>query len=237
MEVRDDGPVRTVTFDRPEAANALDPDTVAGLLRAVTGARPDGQRLLVLRARGRTFSAGFDLRGADEDAEVASRFLAVQDVLDALRETGCVTVAVVAGPAVGAGADLVAACDVRIGTEDAAFRFPGTRIGVVLGTRQLAARIGPAAALETLVLDATLDADTALRLGLLTHRVESGTDADVLVASWQRAVGELEPAVLDRLVALTRVPADPRDRAALRESVELPGSAGRVATFRLRRVR
>lgn len=75
----------------------------------------------------------------------------------------------VQGRAYGAGADLVAACDIRVATEEAIFRFPGWRFGIGLGTRRLVNRIGATAAQELLVTTDPIDAPAAKRIGLITE--------------------------------------------------------------------
>ncbi|SEB65223.1 Enoyl-CoA hydratase/isomerase [Nocardioides exalbidus] len=131
----DRGPVWTVTLDRPTRANALSVELVDALhavLDEVEGARPEA---LVLRGNARHFAAGFDLGGlVDEtDATLALRFLRIADLLERLIAAPCTTVAVVEGAAVGAGADVVLACDHRLVDPAVTLRFPGSAFGVALG--------------------------------------------------------------------------------------------------------
>ena len=133
--VVDRGRVWTVTLDRPERANALSADLVECLhvtLDQVDRARPAA---LVLRGNARHFAAGFDLRGLDRetDASLAQRFLRIGLLLERLAAAPCPTVAVAEGTAIGAGADLVLACDHRLVAPGVTLRFPGSAIGVALG--------------------------------------------------------------------------------------------------------
>ncbi|WP_162251487.1 MULTISPECIES: enoyl-CoA hydratase/isomerase family protein [unclassified Nocardioides] len=130
------GDVWTVTLDRPERANALSADLVEALhdvLDEAADARPEA---LVLRGNDRHFAAGFDLGGlGDEtDASLAHRFLRVGLLLERLIAAPYRTVAVADGTAVGAGADLVLACDHRLVDPAVTLRFPGSAFGVALGT-------------------------------------------------------------------------------------------------------
>ncbi|MFC0221843.1 enoyl-CoA hydratase/isomerase family protein [Nocardioides zeicaulis] len=131
----DRGPVWTVTLDRPDRANALSAalvETLHATLDEADAARPEA---LVLRGNGRHFAAGFDLGGlGDEtDATLALRFLRIADLLERLIAAPYVTAAVVHGAAVGAGADVVLACDHRLVDPSVTLRFPGSAFGVALG--------------------------------------------------------------------------------------------------------
>lgn len=131
----DRGPVWVVTLDRPARANALSADLVESLhatLDAVDAARPEA---LVLRGNPRHFAAGFDLGGLERetDASLALRFLRIGTLLERVIALPCPTVAVVEGAAVGAGADLVLACDHRLVDPAVTLRFPGSAFGVALG--------------------------------------------------------------------------------------------------------
>ncbi|MDQ6525094.1 enoyl-CoA hydratase/isomerase family protein [Nocardioides sp. LHD-245] len=132
----DRGDVWTVTLDRPERANALSAELVEALhdvLDEAATARPEA---LVLRGNERHFAAGFDLGGlaAETDASLALRFLRIGLLLERLIAAPFRTVAVAEGAAVGAGADLVLACDHRLVAPTVTLRFPGAEFGVALGT-------------------------------------------------------------------------------------------------------
>jgi enoyl-CoA hydratase/carnithine racemase len=136
MSIRiDRGDVWTVTLDRPERANALSADLVDALHRAFDAAEEARPEALVLRGNPRHFAAGFDLGGLDEqtDASLALRFLRIGLLLERVIAAPFVTVAVAEGAAVGAGADLVLACDHRLVGTAVTLRFPGSAFGVALG--------------------------------------------------------------------------------------------------------
>src|SRR5690606_15674965 len=133
----------------------------------------------------------------------------------------------------GAGADLFAACTVRLALPDASFSFPGAAFGLVLGTRRLAARIGEDAALSMVTSGRVIDAGEALRRGLVAAIVEPEGLDDALeratrqasrldgrtVAALRRAAGD-GPADLDR------------DLAALVRSAARPGLVQRIIDYR-----
>jgi enoyl-CoA hydratase len=132
----DRGPVWAVTLDRPERANALSADLVEALHGALDEADASGPHTLVLRGNARHFAAGFDLGGLarETDATLAWRFLRIGALLERLLAAPYTTVAVAEGAAVGAGADLVLACDHRLVAHGVTLRFPGSAFGVALGT-------------------------------------------------------------------------------------------------------
>jgi enoyl-CoA hydratase/carnithine racemase len=135
------GDVWTVVLDRPRAANALSAALVEDLHTVLDDAEEHRPRALVIRGNRRHFAAGFDLAGLDRetDASLALRFLRIGLLLERLLSVPYVTVAVAEGAAVGAGADLVLACDHRLVEPGVTLRFPGSAFGVVLGAGRRAA--------------------------------------------------------------------------------------------------
>ncbi len=125
---------------------------------------------MVITSTGHAFCAGVDLAdlGTLTDVQAGARFRGIQATFDLLRQAPLVTIAVVNGHAVGAGADLALACDHRLGTVAASFRFPGPAFGLLMGTSTLAETVGPAVAQRLLLSGATVLADEAHALGLLT---------------------------------------------------------------------
>ncbi|MEU6559068.1 enoyl-CoA hydratase/isomerase family protein [Nocardia nova] len=222
LAVRRDA-VWRVRFDRPEAANALSPALVEALHDVLDEAAVIHPEVLVLEGNRRHFAAGFDLAGLsrESDASLAHRFLRIGLLLERLATAPYPTVAVVEGSAVGAGADLVAACDHRLAGPDARFAFPGARFGVILGAARLRAVADPAiflggatvpaAAAGGLVtgtpdalpgiLDAWAHIDPATRPALLAES-RPVHDADAALAALTRSVAA--PGLHDRLIAYRR---------------------------------
>lgn len=170
----DRGPVWTVTLDRPARANALSADLVEALHASLDEADRVEPAALVLRGNARHFAAGFDLGGlADEtDATLALRFLRIGGLLERLLVAPYPTVALVEGAAVGAGADLVLACDHRLVAPGVTLRFPGSAFGVALGTVRRAELGGAWSTGVPADLDAALAAPRAVR-------AHHGSDAEV----------------------------------------------------------
>jgi len=218
-----------LVLDDPSRANALSPHLVASLQASLHAAFANDARAIVLDSSGERFCAGSDLADVDrlDDAQLRERFGALEDLLETLRRAPALTIAVVRGPALGAGADLVASCDYRIGTRGARLAFPGSRFGVVLGTRHLAAVVGRQLAREILVEGRTLDAQAASGCGLLSalcaeDQVAQRID-DIL-----RGSEALDIATLRAILALTRDAPSGRDRSELLRSVWRDGLAERM---------
>lgn len=166
-----DGDILTITLNRPDKLNAFNPDLVEGLASALATAETDGARLVVFRANGKGFSGGFDLGDLDalSDGDLLLRFVRVEQLLQAVFHAPIPTLALCHGPCYGAAADLVAACDWRVGSEDSRFRMPGSRFGIILGTRRLTELVGPDTARQLLLRDNPFGAEEALSAGFLTR--------------------------------------------------------------------
>ena len=138
---------------------------------------------------------------------------------------------VVQGSAVGAGADLVAACDHRIGTPDARLRFPGAAFGVVLGTRRLAGLVGGERALA-LAAGESLTGTEAHWAGLLTASVPAARLEDELERTLARSV---HPAAARGVLRATRAVSGGYDADAaladLARSLAVPGLHSRIVRY------
>lgn len=221
------GQVWQVTLERPKQANALSSALVEQLhllLEEAAVARPEA---LVLRGNPVHFAAGLDLTGleAETDASLAHRLLRIGTLLERLLQLPLLTIAVVEGAAVGAGADLALACDRRIGTHRASFRFPGSGFGAVLGTARLAAASSAHVALSS---SRRRYAEEALRDGLLTDLAE---DPEATLAGILRTWRGVTPTARAGLLGQARSFDADAALAALARSVTVPGLRDRVLAF------
>lgn len=176
---RRDG-VATLTMNRPESRNALTPEMGAQIDSSLRELAADPSvRAVVLTGAGGAFCAGGDVKsmaaryGADRTFE--QRAQSLRDRAEAARllyEMPKPTIAVLPGPAAGAGLALAMACDFRIAVDSAKLTVAFTKVGLAgdYGASWLIERIvGPAKARELFMLCPVLNAAEALRLGLVTQ--------------------------------------------------------------------
>ena len=161
--------VRSLTISHPEQKNALDADFLDALEHVLLQER--GVRAWLVRAEGSVFSAGYDLTALNGFAEDrALPEVRMGEVFDRLASHPAPSVALVTGPAVGAGCELAAACDFRVGNGLARFSMPPAKLGVVYalkGLQRLASRVGEQAARRMFLTARPVGAEEAARLGLL----------------------------------------------------------------------
>jgi enoyl-CoA hydratase len=226
------GGLRVIQLNRPGYANALSAQLVEAMHDELDRAEQDLVRVLAWRGNPRHFCAGFDLRGlrSQTDADLFLRFVRVGLLLERITTAPFATIAVVEGAAVGAGADLAAACDHRLGTHGASFRFPGSAFGLVLGVERLSRVVGQAKAASLAGSGRTVSASDAHRSGLLTALVEPN-EVETLLAELTADMAGPPVAALPALLAATRPPAGDSALAALARSAAHPGLHDRVMAY------
>jgi enoyl-CoA hydratase len=172
------GQVALLTLDRPDVLNALDRATLEALL-ARTGeiAADPGLRAVVLTGAGRAFAAGADIAEMRAlDASQAQEFSRLgHRALASLEELSVPTIAAVQGFALGGGCELACACDWIYAAPRARFGQPEVNLGLFPGfggTSRLVRRVGLAWAKELVLTGEPIDAETALRIGLVNRIVE-----------------------------------------------------------------
>ena len=173
--------VLTVLLDRPEARNALTDEMLAGLRQTLERAAVDDDiKAVVLTGSGDAFCAGADLSRFDNDLDPRRfRFESrrLTDLVDLIEGIEKPVIAAVNGIAVGLGVQLALACDLRIGGQSAAFAFTEGKLGLLPthgGVARLVKLVGLARARDLLLASATLDAQRAFEVGLLTEVVPDG---------------------------------------------------------------
>ena len=120
----------TITLNRPDRGNALDPSMLTGLRDILVALRDRAEvRIVVLRGTGRHFCSGMDVSAA-EPAGVPANDVGIGPICLLLDEFPKPVVAVVQGAAIGAGCALVACCDVAIAAKEAIFAIPEVRLGL-----------------------------------------------------------------------------------------------------------
>ncbi|MER5606854.1 enoyl-CoA hydratase/isomerase family protein [Micromonospora tulbaghiae] len=180
-----DGPVATVVIHNPARRNAMTPAMWRQLPVLLDGLEADpAVRVLVLTGAGGTFCAGADLGDLDELLAAGDGSIAVA-AEERLAAFGRPTVAAIEGACVGGGCQLAVACDLRLAAADARFGVPPARLGLVYPaptTRRLAALVGPSAAKHLLFTSELVDAERALRIGLVDEVLPAGELAGRLAA-------------------------------------------------------
>jgi len=190
VDLEHDGLVAIVTLDRPERRNAVDHATLLELLdvqAAIVARAPDAIRAVVLTGKPPAFSAGADLNGVEE-GQFATDLAAV------LRGFGSLPVAVIAaidGPALGAGAQLAIATDLRVATPDSVLGVPAAKLGLVVDhwtIRRLASEFSPPIARAMLLAAQTYTAGQLHAAGGI-HRLGGLDDA----IAWAHELSRLAP--------------------------------------------
>jgi enoyl-CoA hydratase len=180
-----DGDVAVIEIDRHDRRNALDVAHCDALREAL--ARQESARVIVITGAGSSFCSGADL-GAVYDGEFRGALYAM---LAAVTDISVPVLAAVNGPAIGAGAQLALACDLRVAAREAAFAIPTARLGIAVNPwtiRRLALLVGTGAAQAMLIGGETLDAARARECGLASRL---GDRAAAL--AWARELAELAP--------------------------------------------
>lgn len=246
-----------LTLHHPATRNALSPDMVAELARAVAQAAQDSSvRALVLRGSAGFFSAGgnvgnFQSRlqadAAAGDDPVVSRNRAFGHVLQALSALPVPVLAVVEGAAMGGGMGLACCADIVLATEDARFALSETGLGLI--PAQIApfvqARVGRRVALRLGLSGERVSGALAQQLGLVDALAADGAALDALQAQWVNRLLACGPQANRALKALLSRPGadqapgalgDWLDEAAQRfaQCMRSEGAEG-IAAFRERR--
>lgn len=160
-------------------ANVLGAAALDELSRAVNLAEP--ARVLVLSGLPKAFSAGVDVaEHAPEPGAIDRMLAAMRGVLEALLRTPAVTLASVSGACLGGGAEIVAACDLALASEDARVGFPEVRLACFPpgGVALLPARIGEARAADWILSGRTLSGREAESAGFVSRAVAPARLAD-----------------------------------------------------------
>lgn len=192
------GDVLVCTIDRPDRRNAVDAEHLDGLRAAFEGAHD--ARALVLAGTGSAFCAGADLTHV-EDREAATL---VRATLDALATLPICTLAVVQGPAMGAGMQLALSCDLRVVGPKARFGIPSSKLGLMVDhwtIEKLALLAGHGPARAVLLAADTIDAEAALRTGFAQRPgdLQAGLD-------WATEIAALAPlSIAGQKLALDRL--------------------------------
>jgi enoyl-CoA hydratase len=225
IRVEKQAALATVVLDRPKVLNALNASTFAELDAAFDDLAADDQvRVVLLTGAGeRAFAAGADIRernaiGAGEGRAFSLRGQGVFRKIEMLDKP---VIACIRGFALGGGCELAMACTLRIATDDARFGQPEVKLGVIPGyggTQRLPRLVGRGAALKLLLTGAQIDAQEALRIGLVDEVVLGSELMQRAGALAKEIAGQAPLAVAEAIRSLDEGLDLPLDLALLREA-------------------
>ena len=168
----------TITIDRPNVRNAVDPATAAALAEAFERFdENDDLAVAVLTGAHRTFCAGFDLKALAAGANYGLREEGRGPMGPTRMTLSKPVIAAIEGYAVAGGLELALWCDLRVAARDATLGVFNRRFGVPLldlGTIRLPRLIGQGRALDLILTGRAVSADEALRIGLVERLAEPG---------------------------------------------------------------
>ncbi len=209
VRVAREGAVRVIVVDRPRQRNALAPATMQALAAALTAVAQDPEvRAVVLCGGSGRFIAGGDLRalGAlDSAAEGAEMARTMQGVLSQLAALPVPTIAAIDRFAIGGGAEVALACDLRVACEDAYLAFRQIDFAVTTawgGARRLTHLVGRARALDLLWSGRAVPAQEALSLGLVDRVAPAGDRARTAAVALAQTLAARDPAAVAGLKRL-----------------------------------
>jgi enoyl-CoA hydratase len=184
LEVTRDGHVATLWLNRPDKLNALSEDMWSDIPKAVSELDDDGDvRVIILAGRGSAFTVGIDVNmlagiqptgssPAKGNFHIYTEIKRLQQTVSSLAATPKPVIAAVHGYCLGAGANLISACDIRLASADAVISIRETKMGLVadIGALQrLPGIVGNGVTAEMAMTGADYPADWALEKGLVNR--------------------------------------------------------------------
>jgi enoyl-CoA hydratase/carnithine racemase len=213
---RDGRGIVTLTFDRQEVHNALDWQAMQAFAAAVRQLQQDStapvdapRAVIVTGAGSRSFCSGGDQMAlvdhtSAEDGSILASLMG--DALRSLEELPIPVIAAVNGHALGGGAEVALACDLRIAAEDVRFGLVHVRLGIIPGWgagQRLLRLVGYAQAMEILLTGKVMDASELARVGLVNQLTPPG-GAMPAARSLAEAVADADPNVVRAIKRLLR---------------------------------
>ena len=218
-----DGRVGVVTLNRPDKLNAISVDLKRALVARLTEAdRDPGINVVVLRANGRAFSAGYDISPNPARAARKGNALAWHESLTddvALEMTPWdmtkPVIASIQGHCLGGGCELAMMCDLAVASDDAMFGEPEIRFSNVGPALVLPFVIGQKRAREILYFGDSIDARTALQWGMV-NRVVPRAELEAATMKFARRLSLISP---ESLMATKRALSRGADAAGFRNAI------------------
>lgn len=203
--------IATVTFNRPEAMNASNAQSVKELNQVVDLIEDDDEVKAVIMWGGpKVFAAGGDIKYMSEAEPLeAEKFIArAHAVHDKIAGSPKPYVAAIAGLALGGGCELALACDIRIAAEGAVLGLPEINLGIIPGaggTQRLSRVVGSGWARHLIMTGEMIDVQTAFKIGLVTKVVPADElyENAVKMAKTLRNKSQLAMAAAKKCIALS----------------------------------
>ena len=222
----------TFTLNRPDKRNALSAELIEDLITGVDAAHAQNIPALFFYGSGKNFSAGFEFGDYETQSEgdLVLRMIRIETLLQKIACSPALTVAFARGRNFGAGVDIIAACKLRYATPDAAFRMPGLKFGLVLGTRRFRTIVGTEHALNILGEARSFDAAQAQNIGFLNECVVEHDWQHTSSSALQTALA-LDTDTRQQLYAALDLTDANADMAALVHSASKPGLKRRIQNY------
>ena len=247
IRVEVDGPIATLTLDRPERLNAMDTPLLRELLDATERlSGDDAVRVVILAGAGRSFCAGADLAAGVEPGRTTADHLNEdhRPALEAIATSPKPWIAAVQGAAAGIGSAYMMACDLTVMAEDAYLFQAFAGIGLVPdggATWLLTRAVGRVRAMEMMLLAEKIPAPQAFDWGLVTRLVDDGAVEETAQAMAQKlAEGPGHSHALIRKAAWSAADSDfatalATERQLQKQAGETPDFAEGLAAFHEKR--
>jgi len=199
------GDIGWITFNRPQARNALTFAMYEELARIATAANDDaGLRALVIRGAGdKAFASGTDINQFREfktPQDALDYEARIDRILTAVEQCRIPVIASIAGACTGGGAGIAACCDLRVATKDARIGFPIARtLGNCLSSANLSrltALVGPARVKEMIFTAKLIGAEDAQKIGLVHEVVDDVAALEKRTEELARQVADMAPLTL-----------------------------------------
>ena len=177
ISLTQEGAIGILTLNRPEAMNALNDELIGELNQAIDKiAQDDKIRVLIVTGGDKVFAAGGDIKAMLKCGpwEAKNYVSPIHKAFNQIADLPKPTIAAITGFALGGGVELTLTCDFRIAAENAKFGFPEINLGIFPaagGSQRLPRLIGMSKAKELMFTGDTIDAATALSIGLLNQVV------------------------------------------------------------------
>lgn len=190
-----------ITIRRPQAKNALTANMWKELRRVALHVLDNPKnKVLLIRGYGEQFTAGSDIKEfhAISLEEAENAFVSMEKTISAIEKLPLPTIAVINGPAMGAGLELALACDLRIGSHLAKLGIPVGKLGITLNNQfaqRLVSLIGPSMTKDLVFTGRMLKAEESYRLGMLNYLV-TDKDLDRYAIRIGKLVASMSPASL-----------------------------------------